>query len=68
MATLGDPRWWAATLIALFTALGVMVAAYNNDPAWGATGLSAVSSLIAMTFAAIGGQAILRSFAPPTTR
>jgi hypothetical protein len=59
---LGDLRWWAATLVALATAFGVLYAAYSNDPAWGATGLSAIASLVASTFAAVGGHSILTSF------
>jgi hypothetical protein len=63
LVPLRDLRWWAATSVAVVSAFGVMYAAYSNDPAWGATGLSAVASLIAMAFGAIGGQTILRSFA-----
>jgi hypothetical protein len=61
---LRDPRWWAASVVALGSAGGVIYAAFANDPAWGATGLTAVASLVGLAFAAIGGQTILRSFAP----
>jgi hypothetical protein len=57
-----DLRWWAATLIALGGAFGVLYATYANDPSWGATGLSAVAALVGSAFATIGGQSILSSF------
>ena len=60
-----DLRWWAATLIALGGAFGVLYAAFANDPAWGATGLAAASALVGSAFAAIGGQSILTSFSTP---
>jgi hypothetical protein len=59
---LTDLRWWTATLVALGSAFGVLYAAYANDPAWGATGLSAGAALVGSAFAAIGGQSILTSF------
>jgi hypothetical protein len=62
LVPLKDLRWWAATLIALGSAFGILYAAYANDPAWGATGLTAVASLVGSAFAAIGGQSILTSF------
>lgn len=62
-----DLRWWAATLIALAGAFGILYATYANDPAWGATGLSAFAALLGSAFAAVGGQSILTSFSPPST-
>jgi hypothetical protein len=61
-----DLRWWAATLIALGGAFGILYAAYANDPAWGATGLSAAAALVGSAFAAVGGQSILTSFSTPS--
>jgi hypothetical protein len=65
LVALTDLRWWAATLIALGGAFGILYATYANDPAWGATGLSAVAALVGSAFAAIGGQSILTSFSSP---
>jgi len=62
LVPLTDLRWWAATLIALGGAFGVLYATYANDPSWGATGLSAVAALVGSAFATIGGQSILSSF------
>jgi hypothetical protein len=62
---LTDPRWWAATIVALGGAFGVLYAAYSADPAWGATGLAAAAALVGSAFAAIGGQSILTSFSTP---
>jgi hypothetical protein len=59
---LTDLRWWAATLVAMGGAFGILYAAYANDPSWGATGLTAVAALVGSAFAAIGGQSILSSF------
>lgn len=65
LVPLGDLRWWAATIVALGSAFGILYAAYANDPAWGSTGLGAVASLVASGLAAIGGQSILKSFSSP---
>jgi hypothetical protein len=62
LVPLKDLRWWAATLVALGGAFGVLYAAYANDPSWGATGLTAVAALVASAFATVGGQSILSSF------
>jgi hypothetical protein len=61
---LTDPRWWAATAVAIGGAFGILLAAYLNDPSWGATGLAAVAALVGSAFAAIGGHSIITSFSP----
>lgn len=61
LVPLKDLRWWVATIVAMGTAFGVVYAAYDNDPSWGASGIAAGLALIASAFAAVGGHAIITS-------
>lgn len=60
-AAMGDGQFLFTSIIALATAFGALYAAYSNDPAWGASGLTEIFSLVVTAFAAVGGQSLLAS-------
>lgn len=65
---LGDGQFMFTSIIALATAFGALYAAYSNDPAWGASGLTGTFSLIVTAFAAVGGQSMLAALRQGGTR
>jgi hypothetical protein len=64
LVPISDPRWWAATLVALGGALGIMYGVYANDPSWGASELTAAFALVGSGLGAIGAQSIVTALTP----
>jgi len=61
-SALKSPGWWAPTLVAIAAAVGVLVAAYTDNPAWGENGkVSSAIALIGTGLAAVGAKAIFTS-------
>jgi hypothetical protein len=66
LAPVKDPRWWVTTVATCAAAFGALYTIYANDPAWGAGGWAAVSSLIGAGLSAIGAHSIVTAFQKPT--